>query len=341
MRLPLAAFHGSALSARPRLSILSSRFWKPVLAMIILALSLARVTAQELAQDDVIRVSTDLVVVPTIVSDSRGHPVFALKQEDFVVRDNGEITTLQHFSVGTQKVALAFLLDASGSAREYAQKQSEAALALFSRFGPGSQVAVLHFTEQAKVAVPFTSEIEKARGGFQFPSIAERHTAIFDSAAAAIQLFAQGLKSGTERRIVILTSDGLDTVSKTRATDVIEHARALGISFYVIQFPLFIPRDGHLTARPSSKGFRELAEKTGGQYFVAGDVRSALDPNAQYDLSAVFQAIAQDLASQYLLGFYPDKTTGNGRRHTIEVTLTNNPRKYRVRTLRQEYNLAP
>lgn len=307
--------------------------------MILLALS-AWVTAQEPGQDNVIRIETNLVVVPVTVSDGRGRPILGLKQEDFVVRDNGQVTGLQHFSVGTQKVSLAFLLDASGSARDYAQKQSAAALALFSRFGAGSQVAVLHFTEQAKVAVPFTSDIEEARSGFQIPAGAERHTAIFDSAAAVIPLFGHQPTNRVERRIVILTSDGLDTVSRSRAADVIENARAQGISFYVIQFPLFVPRDGHLTARSPSKGFRELAEKTGGQYFVAGNVKSALDPNAQYDLSAVFMAIEQDLASQYLLGFYPGKAPGDGRRHTIEVNLAHNSRKYRVRTLRQDYSLA-
>ena len=92
----------------------------------------------------------------------------------------------------------------------------------------------------------------------------------------------------------MLTSDGLDTASRTSATQVIARARLDGISFYVIHFPLFAPFEGHLAMRPTAKGFRELAEKTGGRYFTAGDVKLALDPNAQYDLSAVFKAIEED-----------------------------------------------
>ena len=143
----------------------------------------------------------------------------------------------------------------------------------------------------------------------------------------------------TERRIIILSSDGLDTASVTKATEVIEPARADAISFYVVRFPLFAPRAGHLTPRPAAKGFRELAEKTGGRYFTIGDVRSALDANAQYNLSAVFKSIEEDLASQYLLGFYPEEASRDGRWHHIEVNLTKNARSYRVKTLREEYSL--
>jgi hypothetical protein len=77
---------------------------------------------------------------------------------------------------------------------------------------------------------------------------------------------------------VILISDGLDTRSRTSADSVINAAQEQRVSFYVIHLPLFEPRDGHLAVRPPSKGFRELAEKTGGKYFLVGDVKSALLP---------------------------------------------------------------
>src|SRR5262249_27143587 len=127
----------------------------------------------------------------------------------------------------------------------------------------------------------------------------------------------------------------------TRPAEVVSQAIARGISFYVVEFPLFIPQDGHLVARAPSKGFRDLAEKTGGQYFVAGDVKAALDPNRQYDLTPIFRAIAEDLSSQYLLGFYPQDATRDGRQHRITVNLSANDQKTRVRALRQEYVLAP
>jgi hypothetical protein len=76
----------------------------------------------------------------------------------------------------------------------------------------------------------------------------------------------------------VLISDGLDTRSRTSADSVIEAALEQHVSFYVIHFPLFEPRDGRLEVRRPSKGFKELAEKTGGKYFLVGDAKSALAP---------------------------------------------------------------
>jgi Ca-activated chloride channel homolog len=291
-------------------------------------------------QDDVVRVRTDLVTVPTMVIDRKGHRLANLKQDDFIVRDEGKTVRLDHFSNGTDRVALIFLLDASGSASDYLTKQREAALALFARFGPGSQIAILHFNEKAEVAVPFTAEVAKARSGFEFAAATDRHTAIFDSVQTALQLFAQRKPDANERRIIILTSDGLDTASALKAKKVIDAARSDDVTVYVIHFPLFAPNDGHLAVRPTTKGFRDLADKTGGRYFLAGDVKTALDQNSSYDLAPVFKAIEEDLASQYLLGFYPDATGSNVRLHHLEVALRKQLRGYRVKALRESYSLT-
>ena len=118
-----------------------------------------------------------------------------------------------------------------------------------------------------------------------------------------------------ERRIVILISDGLDNASRTKPGAVIEAALNNHVSFYVIHLPLFEPRDGRLSVRSPAKGFRDLAEKTGGKYFLVGDVKSALAPVKDIDLTKIFQAIEEDLKSQYLLGFYLGEVANDGRKH--------------------------
>jgi len=311
--------------------------------LILAGLFLSNCTLPCLAQnpegDDVIRVRTDLVTVPTMVLDGHGRRIANLNGDDFIVRDEGKVVRLEHFSNGSDRVALIFLLDASGSSENYLNKQREAALSLFARFGPGSQIAVLRFREQASVAVPFTADVGSARSGFEFPAAAGHHTGIFDSVQTAIQLFQDRKHDATERRIIILTSDGLDSASTLKAKRVIENAQANNITLYVIHFPLFAPSGGHLAVRPPTKGFRELAEKTGGQYFLAGDVKTALDQNARFDLGAVFKAIEADLASQYLLGFYPNTDAATAGLHRIAVELKHNGRGYRIKTLRENYNL--
>ncbi|HKQ99502.1 MAG TPA: VWA domain-containing protein [Pyrinomonadaceae bacterium] len=311
-----------------------------LLASLFHCASISVLAQDEAAPDEVLRVRTDLVTVPALVTDARGRSVRGLKQADFSVLDNGRPVELSFFAAGTEHVALAFALDASGSVREIVAQQRAAALQLFSRFGPGSRVAVLHFGERADLAVPFTTDTARAQPAFTARLPASRRTAIFDATAALLRAYAAEKETPTERRILILISDGLDTASVSRAADVIRAARAQNVSIYVIHLPLYAPRDGKLAVRPASKGFRDLAEKTGGRYFLVGDVNSALDGQATPDISPVFRAIEEDLQGQYLLGYYPDDAARASDFHRIEISLNAEAgRKLRVRALREEYKL--
>jgi Ca-activated chloride channel homolog len=295
--------------------------------------------------DEVLRVRTDLITIPVVVTDSRGRRVPGLSQSDFSVLDNGREVPISTFSAGPDRVTLAFALDTSGSVRELLARQRDAARQLLLRFGPGSRVAVMHFGEKAELSVPFTTELAQAEPAFSAQAPASRRTAIFDAAAAAIRAFDAARDRGSaERRILILISDGLDTASATHAPTVVDRAQAYDVSIYVIHLPLYTPRDGELKVRPPSKGFRQLAEKTGGRYFMVGDSRDALDPAAAApDLAPVFQAIEEDLQGQYVLGYSAhDVTAPPGNLHRVEIKLTSRDRrKLRARTLREEFNLRP
>jgi len=310
-------------------------------------LALSLITTAVLAQseknqepEDVVRVRTDLIAVPVIVTDKRGRRVSGLGAGDFRLADDERATPVKYFAEGTDRVAMLFALDASGSAREILSQQHDAALALFGKFGAASRVAALHFSDVVKLVLPFTSDPAGVARAFNLAAEQSTGTAIFDGAAAAVRSFDGSGGFSSERRIVVLISDGLDTLSSTKPDAVIELARRRGVSFYVIHFQLFTPRDGILEARPPAKGFRELAEKTGGRYFKFGSARLALDPKARYDLAPVFQAIEQDLLGQYVLGFSPGEAARDGRLHRVTVNLTTRAhQKFTLVQLRTDYTL--
>jgi len=244
-----------------------------------------------------------------------------LSERDLSLKDDDHITTGLYFSPGADRVALLFVLDQSGSLREIISQQRDAALALFARFGERSSVAILRFAEAPSLVVPFSRDTAAARDAFTFSAGRNQRTAIFDAAAAAVKSFDNLPRVRAERRIVVVISDGLDNASAIKPGTVIEMSREKRVSFYVVHLPLFAPADGRLAVRPPSKGFRDLAEKTGGKYFLVGDANSALRPATSNDLSPIFQAIEEDLKSQYLLGFYLGEAANDGRRHRFSLTL--------------------
>ena len=326
------SWHNSQTSHRPQFRLC-------LIASLSLLLFSSGVPAQEQEPIDVIRVRTDLVAVPVSVLDSRRRQVPNLKAEDFVLTDEGRKAKIDYFASGAEHVALLFAIDASGSARDIIVQQRSAALALLSRFGRGSRVAVLHFGDFVRLSVPFTTNSEGAQNSFNYKPKDNTGTAIFDAAATAVRAFDGSGGFSTERRIVILISDGLDTLSSTSYKTVIEAARLRGVSFYVIHFPLFSPRNGALAPRPPSKGFRELADQTGGHYFRIGNARSALDPRAHYDLTPVFQAIEDDLRGQYVLGFCPDEGSRDRKTHLIAVSVSKPRTRFKVNQLKTSYTL--
>ena len=343
----------AALKSHPFPSSALRLTWRFAPSQILLGLSLLMIvicSSGALAQDpddDVVRVSTDLSVFPIRVTDKNRRAVSGLTLSDFQLKDSDGITTSLYFASGADRVALVFALDQSGSLREIVSQQRDAAVALLDRFGKGSQVAVIRFAERPEMVVPFGTDSPAARAAFNVHSGINRRTAIFDAAAAAVRSFDESLRDPTERRIVILISDGLDNTSSTSPGSVIVAAQAKNISFYTIQIPLFEPRDGRLEVRGPSKGFRDLAERTGGKYFLAGDAHSALEPTRTVELGPIFRAIEEDLKSQYVVGFYVAEKARDGKDHRVSISIAPSGLSYsvaqygRARTHQFSVKLAP
>ena len=331
---------------------LTERLMLPRVALVFLFVCLysaaypTNTLAQTDDEDEVVRVSTDLLLFPVRIRDKKGQAVAGLTEQDLLLKDQDQVTTGLYFSPGADRVALMFALDQSGSLREIIAQQQEAALALFSRFGERSSVAVLRFSSTASLATPFTNDLAAARAAFRFSAGPNQRTAIFDAAAKSVKTFEDLPKVRSERRIVVLISDGLDNRSSANAAGVINAALDQRVSFYLIHLPLFEPRDGRLQVRRPTKGFRELAEKTGGKYFLVGDAKSALMPR-QTDLAPIFQAIEEDLKSQYLLGFYISESSRDNRKHVFSVSLKPEGIEYSIgqmgysRTQKFMINLPP
>jgi Ca-activated chloride channel family protein len=300
-----------------------------ILCVVLVVLPIP-ILAQQPQDDEVIRVSTDLSVFPIRVRTRNRHLPGTITANNFQLKDTDGVTTSFYFAAGSERVAIVFALDESGSLGQILSQQKEAALALFDRFGQNSRVGVLRFSRQPLIVFPLGNDSAGARTAFEFRARRNTPTAIFDAANSAVRMFENVTRDPAERRIVILISDGLDNASTAKVADIINDARTKNISFYTIQVPLFEPRDGHLVVREASKGFKDLAEKTGGKYFLTANASSALSSDKSQDLSSVFRDIEEDLKSQYVVGFYVSEKARDDRTHRVSIVLTDPSVEYSV-----------
>ena len=285
------------------------------------ATTLVAVGQDPQTDDDVLRVNTELLIFPIRVRNKEKQPVETLAENQLLLVDKDKVTSGLYLRRGVDRVALIFALDQSGSTRQIISQQRDAAMGLMDRFGAQSQVAIIRFTSVPRLAFEFGRDVSAARGAFNFPAAENQRTALFDAADLAVKSFQVLPRVRSERRIVVLISDGLDNASQRKADEVIKAAIRERVSFYVIHIPLFMPSDGRLIVRPPASGFRDLAEKTGGKYLLAREARTALAPETKIDLAPMFKAIEDDLKSQFLLGFYLNEAANDGRRHEFSLSV--------------------
>src|SRR6185369_1493658 len=202
--------------------ILPSTALLPLFVCLLVALTPTPAFAQQNDEDEVVRVNTDLLLFPVRIRDKKGQAIAGLSDQDLSLKDQDKVTTGVYFAPGADRVALMFALDQSGSLRQVISQQREAALALFSRFGERSSVAILRFSNTASLVAPFTKDLAAARDAFKFVAAQNEQTAIFDAAAKAVKEFDALPPVRAERRIVVLISDGLDTRSRMSADSVID-----------------------------------------------------------------------------------------------------------------------
>lgn len=214
-------------------------------------------------------------------------PVHDLATTDFRVFENGVAQTLARVERAANLPArLALVLDVSGSMRDrLAQVTQAAARFLDEVLAPQDEATVLTFNGRPRVVVDFTGD--SARLGNGLVGLATSGTTrLLDSLAFALEQLAGGTMHG--QRAVLLLSDGKDVGSVMRRHEVIELARRLGVTVYVVAFDV---RDDDLEARTLLSA---LADETGGRaHYLAGTG----------GLDQAYASIARDLRSRYLLAY--------------------------------------
>ncbi|MDT7687856.1 MAG: Ca-activated chloride channel [Acidobacteriota bacterium] len=246
---------------------------------------------EEVDEDEVVRVDSNLVIIPASVVDARGHAVVDLKVEDFELRVDGEVKTIGDLSRSETPVHVALLFDNSASLSAAREFEKQAAVRFFrSVVRPIDRAAVYSISTTPTLSQGLTNDVPRLVRTIERFGNPDGATALFDTVAQA----AEYMRPLTGRKVLVLVSDGTDTVSDTSFDDAVNRALRAECQVYVVQTRQV--EDPNLHDPVSEQRMFKLTEQTGGAVYV---------PQTVAELDAVFTQISLDLSQQYLLSYYP------------------------------------
>ena len=304
---------------------------------------------------DVIKTTSNLVMVPVSVTDQTGNAVQGLQVADFRLLEEGKQQEISGIGDPQQvPLAIALLFDISSSTSQkgfFASQQKAAATFLRLVMKPADKAAIFTITGKPDVVQPLASAETSAAKMLSIPpAVSSVPTAFYDTVAAAAKYLTDNAPSNY-RRVIVVLSDGDDNFSEqirdlsssdadaklsgkeaaagVRAGLQRAHQRAVtnvqklvqqaDVIFYAVN-PGGPSIKLNQIAMRAERGMEAIAEATGGTAFV---------PDSDQDLERVFRQVAAELRGQYLLQYYADSEkipAGSFRRIQVSVPARNDVR---------------
>ena len=280
-----------------------------------LVASVAVLSAQ---QQPSFRVGVELVSLNVTVTEGTRY-VTDLSQEDFSVYEDGVKQDVTFFNKSNLPIALALLLDTSASMETKLQTAQEAAIGFAKKLRPQDLAEVIDFDSRVVVLKNFTNSLPELESAIHKTS-AGGSTSLYNAVYIALKDLKKAVaKSPDEirRQAIVVLSDGEDTSSLLPFEEVLDLAKRSETAIYSIGL-----RAGEGPAT-TTRGFKEaefvlrqFSQETGGRSFF---------PNQLGDLNTVYGQIAEELSSQYIVGYTSrnPKRDGAWRRIVVRVNRAN------------------
>ena len=277
---------------------------------LLLPAALALVVMAGAAQER-FRGGVDLVSLHVTVTDGAKY-VTDLDQADFEVLEDGIRQDLAFFSKVQQPIALAVLLDTSASMESKLEVAQEAAIGFVRRMRTGDLMEVVDFDSQVNVLQPFTSDVAALERAIRQATV-NGSTSLYNAIYIALKSLQKARArnaSEIRREAIIVLSDGDDTSSLVAYDEVLNLAKRSETAIYAIG--LRHSEQARREFKEAEFVLRQLSQETGGRVFF---------PNAASELPKIYDQIAQELASQYAIGYTSKNALRNGAWRRISVRI--------------------
>jgi Ca-activated chloride channel family protein len=278
--------------------------WPAISISLSLILGVAlRLAAQE---DKPLRLDVKLVSLFVNVTDQKGAIVGGLSKDDFKITEDGRPQTITIFERQSEMpLNLTLAIDTSSSTyKDRYIEQQAAKKFVHAMMRPQDQMSVLEFDTFVTELTGFTNKVALIDHGLDHMR-GEGGTALYD----AIYLGSKSLGNKDGRKVLILVTDGGDTVKGSTYDDALEQALRNEVMIYsIIDVPIEASAGRDLAGEHA---LITLSEQTGGKHFY-------VDAGG---LDKAFAQVSDDLRTQYLLGYYPRNQEPGRVFHRIQVTV--------------------
>jgi Ca-activated chloride channel family protein len=286
---------------------------------VAMACATVALTAQQMPgirrpADQIFRATVEMVSLNVTVVDAQNRYVTDLDRGDFGVFEDGAKQEITYFNKTSLPIALSLLIDTSASMEQRMSTAQEAAVGFAKRLRSQDLAQVVDFDTRVEVLQDFTGDIaslETAIRATQPGGSTSLHNAIYISLKELGKIRAKS-DDDVRRRAIVLLSDGEDTSSLVSFEEVLDLAKRSETAIYAIGLQ---SRDGG----GIGKGFREaefvlrqLAQETGGRSFF---------PQRPEELADIYGVIADELSSQYTIGYAPSNQRRDGAWRRLNVQI--------------------
>jgi Ca-activated chloride channel homolog len=268
-----------------------------------------------LAQSRRFTSGVELVPLTVTVTDRAGRYMPDLTAADFAIFEEGRRQAISHFASGDAPIDMGFLLDTSGSMRDNMHLAQETSRGLVQQLRAGDRGAVVGIGSTVSLHQLMTSDLAGVAEALRSTQ-ARGSTALFDALYVVLRQYQQERQSFTEvrRQVVVLLSDGIDTSSHVTFEDVLDLVRRVEATIYVVSLgkdPALLKNVRDRRVFESAHALRTLAQESGGRLFT---------PHTARELPAIYEAIAEELSHQYVIGYLPSQgADGTFRRISVGV----------------------
>lgn len=277
--------------------------WKPIAGGVALAAATSMALIAQ--QGPTFKSGTQVVSLFVTVADAQKRLVPDLTKEDFDVFDNEKPQPLVYFDNSVHPINVVVMLDTSGSMTLTIDLLKQAAEQFLIRLLPDDKARVGAFNDKIQINARWSNDRDQLVTDVKNLDYGNG-TRLWDAAGASLD----ELKGIDGRKVVLVFTDGDDTESRTSLGHVIERARADEVMIYAIGLESnYFNGQRQVRTKPDS-GLRKIADETGGGYF---------ELTKASDLAPTFTKVAQELHSQYVIGFAP--TQLDNKVHKLAVKM--------------------